>query len=106
MSGVSHRVGGSLRCREVVLKLLEFEASSNMADSKGCVPLHLAAWRGDVDIVRILLHHGPSQCRVNQQVSPPPPVTLLSSWDPLSPSRSPLLHHCQSNTISITTPLP
>ncbi|KAG7258670.1 hypothetical protein CRUP_002846 [Coryphaenoides rupestris] len=53
--------------REVVLKLLQFEASSNMADIKGCFPLHLAAWRGDVDIVRILVRHGPSHCRVNQQ---------------------------------------
>uniref|UniRef100_A0A8C4IVA3 Ankyrin repeat and sterile alpha motif domain-containing protein 1B n=1 Tax=Dicentrarchus labrax TaxID=13489 RepID=A0A8C4IVA3_DICLA len=53
--------------REVVLKLLQFEASTNIADSKGCFPLHLAAWRGDVDIVRILMHHGPSHCRVNQQ---------------------------------------
>ncbi|XP_033471171.1 ankyrin repeat and sterile alpha motif domain-containing protein 1B isoform X2 [Epinephelus lanceolatus] len=53
--------------REVVLKLLQFEASTNVADSKGCFPLHLAAWRGDVDIVRILIHHGPSHCRVNQQ---------------------------------------
>lgn len=54
--------------REVVLKLLQFEASTNVADSKGCSALHLAAWRGDVDIVRILIHHGPSHCRVNQQV--------------------------------------
>ncbi|KAK1788783.1 hypothetical protein P4O66_002592 [Electrophorus voltai] len=38
-----------------------------MADTKGCFPLHLAAWRGDVDIVRILIHHGPSHCRVNEQ---------------------------------------
>ncbi|XP_028278182.1 ankyrin repeat and sterile alpha motif domain-containing protein 1B isoform X2 [Parambassis ranga] len=53
--------------RDVVLKLLQFEASTNIADSKGCFPLHLAAWRGDVDIVRILIHHGPSHCRVNQQ---------------------------------------
>uniref|UniRef100_A0A3B1K2W4 Ankyrin repeat and sterile alpha motif domain containing 1B n=1 Tax=Astyanax mexicanus TaxID=7994 RepID=A0A3B1K2W4_ASTMX len=53
--------------RDVVLKLLQFEASTNMADSKGCFPLHLAAWRGDVDIVRILIHHGPSHCRVNEQ---------------------------------------
>uniref|UniRef100_A0A8C7JRP1 Ankyrin repeat and sterile alpha motif domain containing 1B n=1 Tax=Oncorhynchus kisutch TaxID=8019 RepID=A0A8C7JRP1_ONCKI len=53
--------------RDVVLKLLQFEASTNVADSKGCIPLHLAAWRGDVDIVRILVHHGPSHCRVNQQ---------------------------------------
>nr|XP_046234560.1 ankyrin repeat and sterile alpha motif domain-containing protein 1B isoform X2 [Scatophagus argus] len=53
--------------REVVLKLLQFEASTNVADSKGCFPLHLAAWRGDVDIVRILIRHGPSHCRVNQQ---------------------------------------
>uniref|UniRef100_A0A665W8U2 Ankyrin repeat and sterile alpha motif domain containing 1B n=1 Tax=Echeneis naucrates TaxID=173247 RepID=A0A665W8U2_ECHNA len=53
--------------RDVVLKLLQFEASTNVADSKGCFPLHLAAWRGDVEIVRILVHHGPSHCRVNQQ---------------------------------------
>ncbi|XP_035379369.1 ankyrin repeat and sterile alpha motif domain-containing protein 1B isoform X3 [Electrophorus electricus] len=53
--------------RDVVLKLLQFEASTNMADTKGCFPLHLAAWRGDVDIVRILIHHGPSHCRVNEQ---------------------------------------
>ncbi|KAM8908582.1 ankyrin repeat and sterile alpha motif domain-containing protein 1B isoform 2-T2 [Spinachia spinachia] len=53
--------------RDVVLKLLQFEASTNLADSKGCFPLHLAAWRGDVDIVRILLRHGSSHCRVNQQ---------------------------------------
>ncbi|XP_058479838.1 ankyrin repeat and sterile alpha motif domain-containing protein 1B isoform X4 [Solea solea] len=53
--------------RDVVLKLLQFEASTNVPDSKGCFPLHLAAWKGDVDIVRILVHHGPSHCRVNQQ---------------------------------------
>ncbi|XP_037316109.2 ankyrin repeat and sterile alpha motif domain-containing protein 1B isoform X6 [Pungitius pungitius] len=53
--------------RDVVLKLLQFEASADQADSKGCFPLHLAAWRGDVDIVRILLRHGSSHCRVNQQ---------------------------------------
>ncbi|XP_041833007.1 ankyrin repeat and sterile alpha motif domain-containing protein 1B isoform X2 [Melanotaenia boesemani] len=53
--------------RDVVLKLLQFEASTNVPDSKGCFPLHLAAWRGDVDIVGILIHHGPSHCRVNQQ---------------------------------------
>ncbi|XP_058263796.1 ankyrin repeat and sterile alpha motif domain-containing protein 1B isoform X4 [Hemibagrus wyckioides] len=53
--------------RDVVLKLLQFEASTNVPDNKGCFPLHLAAWRGDVDIVRILMHHGPSHCRVNEQ---------------------------------------
>lgn len=66
-----------LSLREVVLKLLQFEASTNVADSKGCFPLHLAAWRGDVDIVRILIHHGPSLCRVNQQVRPHNPIIIL-----------------------------
>lgn len=61
---------GSVFLRDVVIKLLQFEASTNLADSKGCFPLHLAAWRGDVDIVRILIHHGHSHCRVNQQVKP------------------------------------
>lgn len=64
----------SFSLRDVVLKLLQFEASTNLADSKGCFPLHLAAWRGDVDIVRILIHHGHSHCRVNQQVN-----TVISS---------------------------
>lgn len=58
--------------RDVVLKLLQYEASTNVEDNKGCFPLHLAAWRGDVDIVRILIHHGPSHCRVNQQARLPP----------------------------------
>ncbi|KAG5845963.1 hypothetical protein ANANG_G00144730 [Anguilla anguilla] len=53
--------------RDVVLKLLQYEASTNVADSKGCFPLHLAAWKGDVEIVRILINHGPSHCRVNEQ---------------------------------------
>lgn len=79
-----------LSCRNVVLKLLQFEASTNVADSKGCFPLHLAAWRGDVDIVRILIHHGPSHCRVNQQVRDTKniypeldPAYPLSLWDVL-----------------------
>ncbi|KAG5267575.1 hypothetical protein AALO_G00223250 [Alosa alosa] len=72
--------------RDVVLKLLQFEASTNVADSKGCFPLHLAAWRGDMEIVRILIHHGPSHCRVNEQehtflVSTPLAAALAtSSW--------------------------
>ncbi|XP_041113226.1 ankyrin repeat and sterile alpha motif domain-containing protein 1B-like isoform X1 [Polyodon spathula] len=53
--------------KDVVLKLLQYEASTNVADNKGCFPLHLAAWKGDVDIVKILIHHGPSYCRVNEK---------------------------------------
>ncbi|XP_059843492.1 ankyrin repeat and sterile alpha motif domain-containing protein 1B isoform X3 [Hypanus sabinus] len=55
--------------KDVVLKLLQYEASTNVADNKGCFPLHLAAWKGDMDIVKILIHHGPSHSRVNEQVS-------------------------------------
>ncbi|XP_072418584.1 ankyrin repeat and sterile alpha motif domain-containing protein 1B isoform X10 [Chiloscyllium punctatum] len=53
--------------KDVVLKLLQYEASTNVADNKGCFPLHLAAWKGDMDIVKILIHHGPSHSRVNEQ---------------------------------------
>nr|XP_033807653.1 ankyrin repeat and sterile alpha motif domain-containing protein 1B [Geotrypetes seraphini] len=53
--------------RNVVLKLLQFEASANVADHKGCFPIHLAAWRGDADIVKILICQGPSHSRVNEQ---------------------------------------
>lgn len=55
--------------RDVVIKLLQFEASTNVADNKGYFPIHLAAWKGDVEIVKILIHHGPSHSRVNEQVT-------------------------------------
>lgn len=54
--------------RDIVLKLLQYEASTNVADNKGYFPIHLAAWKGDVEIVKILIHHGPSHSRVNEQV--------------------------------------
>lgn len=54
--------------REIVLKLLQYEASTNVADNKGYFPIHLAAWKGDEEIVKILIHHGPSHSRVNEQV--------------------------------------
>uniref|UniRef100_F7AY43 Ankyrin repeat and sterile alpha motif domain containing 1B n=1 Tax=Monodelphis domestica TaxID=13616 RepID=F7AY43_MONDO len=47
--------------------LLQYEASTNVADNKGYFPIHLAAWKGDVEIVKILIHHGPSHSRVNEQ---------------------------------------
>ncbi|KAJ8386699.1 hypothetical protein AAFF_G00168150 [Aldrovandia affinis] len=64
--------------RDVVLKLLQYDASTNLADSKGCFPLHLAAWKGDAEIVRILIHHGPSHCRVNEQAWAARPTTDAS----------------------------
>lgn len=54
--------------REIVKLLLEHEASTNIVDVKGSSPLHLAAWTGNVDIVRLLLG-GPSVCNVNLTVS-------------------------------------
>ena len=57
--------------RDIVLKLLQYEASTNVADNKGYFPIHLAAWKGDVEIVKILIHHGPSHSRVNEQVHLP-----------------------------------
>nr|XP_034982774.1 ankyrin repeat and sterile alpha motif domain-containing protein 1B isoform X4 [Zootoca vivipara] len=53
--------------KDVVIKLLQFEASTNVADNKGYFPIHLAAWKGDVEIVKILIRHGPSHSRVNEQ---------------------------------------
>ena len=55
--------------REVVQLLLAHEASTNILDVKGSSPLHLAAWTGNVDIVRLLLCHGPSVPNVNLTVS-------------------------------------
>jgi ankyrin repeat protein len=57
-----------LPSRDVVEVLLRNDALTNVADSKGCYPLHLAAWKGDAQIVRLLIHQGPSHTRVNEQV--------------------------------------
>uniref|UniRef100_K7EVL8 Ankyrin repeat and sterile alpha motif domain containing 1A n=1 Tax=Pongo abelii TaxID=9601 RepID=K7EVL8_PONAB len=54
-------------CGDVVEVLLRNDALTNVADSKGCYPLHLAAWKGDAQIVRLLIHQGPSHTRVNEQ---------------------------------------
>jgi hypothetical protein len=53
----------------VVQLLLAHEASTNILDVKGSSPLHLAAWTGNVDIVRLLLCRGPSVPNVNLTVS-------------------------------------
>lgn len=53
---------------DVVEALLRNEALANIADSKGCYPLHLAAWKGDEQIVRLLIHQGPSHPKLNEQV--------------------------------------
>ena len=35
----------------------------------GNYPLHLAAWNGHADVVRVLINTGPSRANVNEQVS-------------------------------------
>lgn len=55
-------------CSEVVEALLRNEAFTNIADNKGCYPLHLAAWKGDEHIVKLLIHQGPSHPKLNEQV--------------------------------------
>lgn len=54
--------------RKIVELLLTNEASANIVDVKGSSPLHLAAWSGNVDVVRMLLCHGPSIPNVNLMV--------------------------------------
>ncbi|XP_024944118.1 uncharacterized protein LOC107271110 isoform X2 [Cephus cinctus] len=51
--------------RDVVKLLLQYEASTNVVDAKGSSPLHLAAWAGDAEIVRLILCQGPSVPNVN-----------------------------------------
>jgi len=48
--------------------LLQCQASTQIADSSGSYPLHLAAWKGDLEIVKVLVQRGPSRANVNQQV--------------------------------------
>uniref|UniRef100_A0A8C0UU79 Ankyrin repeat and sterile alpha motif domain-containing protein 1B n=1 Tax=Cyanistes caeruleus TaxID=156563 RepID=A0A8C0UU79_CYACU len=73
--------------KDIVLKLLQYEASTNVADNKGYFPIHLAAWRGDVDIVKILIHHGPSHSRVNEQVN-----SFSSNYSILNSKKGSALH--------------
>ena len=54
---------------EIVALLLEHEASPNITDSKGSSPLHLAAWAGHADIVRVLLTAGVRVTQINLKVS-------------------------------------
>lgn len=56
--------------REIVVLLLEHEASPNIVDSKGSSPLHLAAWAGHSDIVRLLLTSGVRVTQIDLRVSP------------------------------------
>uniref|UniRef100_A0A3Q3ADR0 Ankyrin repeat and sterile alpha motif domain containing 1A n=1 Tax=Kryptolebias marmoratus TaxID=37003 RepID=A0A3Q3ADR0_KRYMA len=57
----------SCAASDVVEALLRNEALTNIADNKGCYPLHLAAWKGDEHIVRLLIHQGPSHPKLNEQ---------------------------------------
>ena len=52
--------------RDTVSLLLKCGASTTITDSSGSCCLHLAAWRGDLEIVRILTSQGPSRANVNQ----------------------------------------
>lgn len=54
--------------RDIVKVLLQYEASTNVVDAKGSSPLHLAAWAGDANIVRLILSQGPSIPNVNLAV--------------------------------------
>lgn len=54
--------------RDVVQALLAAKASVVELDSKGCTPLHLAAWNGHADICNLLLQHTSDKSIVNVQV--------------------------------------
>ena len=63
----THTITLSHPHRETVSLLLKCGASTTIADSSGSCPLHLAAWKGDIEIVKMLVCQGPSRANVNQQ---------------------------------------
>ena len=52
----------------MVLALLAAKATVTEVDSKGCTPLHLAAWNGHTDICDTLLQSTSDKSIVNVQV--------------------------------------
>lgn len=52
-----------------MLLLLAHDASPNVTDHKGSSPLHLAAWTGNTEIVKLLLVQSNVQPNVNLTVS-------------------------------------
>ena len=50
-----------------MLLLLRCGASTSITDNSGSAPLHLAAWKGDLPVVKMLVTQGPSYANVNQQ---------------------------------------
>ena len=47
--------------------LLKCGASTSTVDHSGSAPLHLASWKGDLEVVKMLVTQGPSYANVNQQ---------------------------------------
>lgn len=47
--------------------MLKCGASTKISDNSGSPPLHLAAWKGDLESVKMLVTQGPSYANVNQQ---------------------------------------
>ena len=52
---------------DTVCLLLRCGASTTIPDCSGSGPLHLAAWKGDLEVVKVLISQGPSRANVNQQ---------------------------------------
>lgn len=71
---------GSPAGRDVVALLMAHEASVNLADVSGSTPLHLAAWTGNVEVVRTLITHGPGVTNVDCVVSTRLPGVVWWQW--------------------------
>ena len=56
--------------RAAVILLMNGGAQVNIRDNQGCLPVHLAAWTGNVDICQSLLHLQ-AHTEINAQVGCP-----------------------------------
>lgn len=61
---------------QCVMLLLAHGASMNAMDFKGSSPLHLAAWAGNLEVVRILLDYSSSISKQAQQQQPQDPLDI------------------------------
>ncbi|KAM9796197.1 cyclin-dependent kinase 4 inhibitor C isoform X1 [Syngnathus typhle] len=82
---------------DTVQTLLAQKADANLADERGNFPLHLAAKRGSVEAVRVLLEATAAPIKVNNDGHTAEQLALLHGWNDTAACISSYLKSAQKN---------